>query len=183
MSNTVPLTPNDYFPSTGFSSCGVALATPEPNQRTQEPGVFTPSATASASTKFSEQDELNKLFEEKREFPRVPFRGRAKAVVFPSGDNVGTDTIEDSEVITSDLSRGGVSILHRTQLVPGQQLMLMLNESMQLAEVRWCCRVWDGLFAAGCRFMTETRECDVEQQLAAIDVVISNEELWWDVKE
>ena len=130
-----------------------------------------------------EQESLAGLFDEKREFPRIPFRGRAKAVVFPAGDDVGTATIEDSEVVTSDLSRGGVSILHRTKLATGQQLMLMLNDSMQLAEVRWCCPVWDGLYAAGCSFITDSRDCDVDQKLAAIDVVISNEELWWDVKD
>src|SRR5262245_1058546 len=75
---------------------------------------------------------LERLFDEKREFPRVPFRGRAKAVVFPPADDPKSKGIEDSEVVTSDLSRGGVSILHRSELVPGQQLMLMLNDSMQL---------------------------------------------------
>ncbi len=129
-----------------------------------------------------EEQSLEKLFEEKREFPRIPFRGRAMAVIFPAADDLGTGTIEDSEVVTCDLSRGGVSILHKTKLVPGQQLMLMLNESMQLAEVRWCCRVWDGLYVVGCR-IDETRACDVDQQIAAIDVVISNEEFWADAMD
>jgi len=125
---------------------------------------------------------LSPHYEEKRQFPRIPFRGKAKAVVFPVADNP-SKTIEDSEVVTSDLSRGGVSILHRTQLVRGQQLMLMLNDSMQLVEVCWCCRVWDGFFAAGCRFLNQTRPYDLEQQLAAIDVVISSEESWWEEDE
>jgi hypothetical protein len=121
---------------------------------------------------------LERSFDERREHQRFPFRGRAKAVVFPP--TTGSDTtVHDSEVVTSDLSRGGVSILHRGPLKPGQQLMLMLNERSQIAEVRWCCQVWDGLFAAGCQFLNVSRTIDVEQQLLAIDVVISSEENWW----
>jgi hypothetical protein len=118
-------------------------------------------------------------FEEKREYPRIPFRGRAKAVVFPAPSSPAGTTLHDSEVVTSDLSRGGVSILNRTPLTPGQQLLLMLNDRNQLAEVRWCCPVWDGLFAAGCRFIGEPGATNIDQQLMAIDVVISSEESWW----
>ena len=90
---------------------------------------------------------------------------------------------QDAEVVTSDLSRGGVSILNRTQLFPGQQLLLLLNDKNQLAEVRWCCRVWDGLFAAGCRFLSDPETVDVNQQLMAIDVLISSEQAWWNGDE
>src|SRR5262245_21808132 len=118
-------------------------------------------------------------FEERREFPRFPFRGRAKAIVFPAPESPKGTHFQDSEVITSDLSRGGVSILYQTKLHVGQQLLLMLNDKTQLVEVRWCCRVWEGLFAAGCQFLSEARDMDVDQQLVAIDVVISSEESWW----
>jgi len=91
--------------------------------------------------------------------------------------------LRDSDVVTSDLSRGGISILNRTQLSPGQQLMLMLNDKTQLVEVRWCCHVWEGLYAAGCRFLSEPAPVNVDQQLMAIDVVISSEQSWWDADE
>jgi hypothetical protein len=117
-------------------------------------------------------------YKEEREFPRFPFRGRAKAIVFPSPTSpVGAD-MHDSEVMTSDLSRGGVSILHRAELVPGQQLMLMLNDTNQFVEVRWCCRVWDGLYAAGCQFLTSPEPATIDERLLAIDVVISDDCLW-----
>jgi len=118
---------------------------------------------------------------ERREFQRVPFRGRAKAIIFPAPTSPASTTLHDSEVVTSDLSRGGVSFLCRSKLLLGQQLMLMVHDKPQLAEVRWCSPVWDGLFAAGCRFIVEPQDLDVDQQLAAIDVVISNEANWWDV--
>jgi len=125
------------------------------------------------------EDSQAKPFEERREFMRFPFRGRAKAIVFPAPESPKGTHFQDSEVITSDLSRGGVSILYQTKLQVGQQLLLMLNDKTQLVEVRWCCRVWESLFAAGCQFLSEAREVDVDQQLVAIDVVISSEESWW----
>ena len=122
-------------------------------------------------------------FEEKRESPRFPFRGRTKAVFFPPPTSPLGTTLHDSEVVTSDLSLGGVSVLNRTPLVPGQQLLLMLNDHSQLAEVRWCRPVWEGLFAAGCQFLGEAGPASIDQQLAAIDVVISSEEMWWQADE
>jgi hypothetical protein len=132
---------------------------------------------------LSSQEELLRAFEEKRENPRFPFRGRAKAVVFPAPTSPPGTELQDSEVVTSDLSRGGVSILNRTRLSPGQKLLLMLNDHNQLVEVRWCCPVWDGLFAAGCCFLSESGATTIDQQLLAIDVVISSEESWWEADE
>jgi hypothetical protein len=123
------------------------------------------------------------VFAEKRQFPRFPFRGRAKAIVLPSPASPPGTELHDSEVITSDLSRGGVSILYRQRLNPGQQLLLMLNDKTQLVEVRWCCRVWDELFAAGCQFLHDSTPIDVDQQFNAIDVVISSEDFWRDANE
>ena len=124
-------------------------------------------------------DPLPQEFTEKRESPRLPFRGRAKAIVFPSSQSPPGTGLQDSEVVTSDLSRGGVSIFCRTQLISGQQLMLMLSDKMQLAEVRWCCPLWDGLFVAGCRFLNEPQATKVDHELMAIDIIISSEAAWW----
>src|SRR5262245_50226559 len=79
-----------------------------------------------------DEQETQNHFNEKRRSPRLPFRGRAKAVVFPSPTSPANATIYDSEVMTSDLSAGGVSILCRQQLNAGQQLMLLLSDKMQL---------------------------------------------------
>ena len=90
---------------------------------------------------------------EARQFPRFPFRGRAKAVIFPPAGESAEP--EEFEVITTDLCRAGVSLLHRKQLYPGQQVLLVLQASSRLMEVRWCCRIWQGLYSAGCKFLTE----------------------------
>jgi hypothetical protein len=81
------------------------------------------------------------------------------------------------------LSRGGVSILCRTELEPGQHLMLMLNGKTHLIQVCWCSSIWEGLFAAGCRFQFEHHDLDVDAQLTAIDVVIGSEANWWEDDE
>ncbi len=94
-------------------------------------------------------------FRDVREFPRFPFRGRAKAIVLPLEP---TDEPLEAEVITTDVSRGGLSLLHRKQLYPGQQIVLVLNDAQRLVEVCWCCRVWSGLYSAGCRFVSEPAE-------------------------
>lgn len=117
-------------------------------------------------------------YRDERQFPRFPFRGRAQAIVFAPPTGPANATTHDSEVMTSDLSRGGLSILHRSELIPGQQLMLMLNDTTQFVEVRWCCRVWDGLFAAGCQFLSSPEGASIDERLQAIDVVISDDGLW-----
>lgn len=121
--------------------------------------------------------ELSSPYEDLREHPRVPFRGRAQAIVMPPSTSLDGE-MEESEVMTSDVSRGGVSILYRAQLAPGQQLLLMLNDTNQLVEVCWCCRVWEGLYAAGCRFVGVPGQTAIDQRLMAIDVVISGDYKW-----
>lgn len=95
--------------------------------------------------------------DEARRYPRYAFRGRAPVIVYPPPSRPGLAP-QTSEVLTTDLSRSGVSLLHRKALVPGQRLRLLLREAERLVEVCWCCRVWPGLYAAGCRFVTEAAE-------------------------
>jgi hypothetical protein len=90
-----------------------------------------------------------------REHSRVPFRGRASAVVFPPASSPKAEPVE-SEVLTTDISRGGLSLLHRRELKPGQQVLLNLARGTCTVEVCWCERVWPGLYVAGCRFVDAT---------------------------
>jgi hypothetical protein len=91
---------------------------------------------------------------EARRHPRYAFRGRARAIVYPPPSQPTRQPLE-SEVLTTDLSRSGLSLLHRRALVPGQRLRLLLLQAERLVEVCWCCRVWPGLYAAGCRFVSD----------------------------
>jgi hypothetical protein len=86
-----------------------------------------------------------------RESVRTPFHGRADAIIFPPPSTPHAEPIE-SEVVTTDISRGGLSILHRHELYPGQQVLLQLSQGSCTIEVCWCCQVWPGLYIAGCQF-------------------------------
>jgi hypothetical protein len=102
---------------------------------------------------------------ERRSFPRTSFRSRAQAVVFPV--RAGAEPVE-CEVMTTDISRGGVSLLYRKQLFPGQQILLVLSDSKRLVEVRWCCRAWAGLYVAGCNFVDMAPEGPIPGETSAI---------------
>jgi PilZ domain len=97
-----------------------------------------------------------------RSQPRYSFRGRAQAVVFSPPGGPDADP-KEYEVITTDVSRAGLSLLHRAQLYPGQNILLLLTGgSKRLIEVCWCCRVWPGLYSAGCKFIDGAAEPDDE---------------------
>jgi len=56
-------------------------------------------------------------------------------------------------VVTRDVSRGGMGLIHTEQLFPGQRIDLLLNgEVTKLLEVVWCKRVADKSYSVGCRF-------------------------------
>jgi hypothetical protein len=85
-----------------------------------------------------------------RRFPRFYFRTCAEAIIHPL-----FNAREPSRcfVLTRDLSRGGVSLLHASQLFPGQRLDLVLNgEPPRPVEVVRCRRLKDGSYVVGCRF-------------------------------
>ena len=90
--------------------------------------------------------------ESHRRFPRVPFRGRADAVVFAPPSTPDLDPVE-TEILTTDISRTGLSVLHRSELYLGQRVLLQLSGGACTVEVCWCCEVWEGLYIAGCRFV------------------------------
>jgi hypothetical protein len=90
--------------------------------------------------------------ESPRRSPRVPFRGRADAVVFAPPDTPDLEPVE-TEILTTDISRTGLSLLHRSELHLGQHVLLQLSGGACTVEVCWCCEVWEGLYIAGCRFV------------------------------
>ena len=122
-------------------------------------------ATAVKSETVKPKPEASPPADNHREFHRYAFRGRANAVVFPKDRDKGV--AEEWEVVTTDLSRGGVSIMHRKPLAPGQQLMLVLNNAKRFVEVCWTCQVWQGLYAAGCRFLDEPAPGMMDYLMAA----------------
>ena len=93
-------------------------------------------------------------WDEHRRHPRFYFRSCAEAFIHPLRGQLDP-TSPPCFLVTRDLSRSGVSLIHTEQLFPGQRLDLILNgEAPRPAEVVWC-RRWDKeRFAVGCRFVS-----------------------------
>jgi PilZ domain-containing protein len=113
---------------------------------------------------FSKSGPLPPAFDEDRRFPRFYFRTCAEAMIFPINKKQEAPAAP-LFVVTSDLSRAGVSIIHVAQLFPGQRLTLILNgQPPRPAEVVWC-RKWDqGRYLVGCRFVKGESASELSQR-------------------
>jgi hypothetical protein len=91
-------------------------------------------------------------WDEARRYPRYYYRNRVPATVYPPDNS--EEGIQQCFVLTRDLSRGGMSLLHNGQLFPGQRLDVVLPGDVQRSlEVQWCKRVANRCYSAGCRFV------------------------------
>lgn len=125
-------------------------------------------AAAPAADSFVESDHeffelsgpMPTAWDEHRRFPRFFFRSCAEAIIYPLRSEKSS-SVRTQFILTRDLSRGGMSIIHTEQLFPGQRLEVILNcESPRLLEVVWCRRWSHGRYCIGCRFISsgETAE-------------------------
>jgi hypothetical protein len=92
-----------------------------------------------------------------RRFPRRDLRACINAVVYAPPGETASEAAEEGtrcQILTRDVSRGGMNILHKQQLFPGQQIDVVLNDGQQRRlEVTWCRRLGVGCYSAGCRFV------------------------------
>jgi hypothetical protein len=91
-------------------------------------------------------------FEDARNFPRSSFRGSAKATIYPRHPGPGREPLQCT-VLTRDLSCGGIGIAHSDQLFPKQIVVLNAVGKLLVGEVRWCRRVDESFYVAGCRLV------------------------------
>jgi hypothetical protein len=95
-------------------------------------------------------------WDEARRFPRFYYRARVRATVLPMRPG---DKPVRSVVLTRDLSRGGVNLVHGTELSPGQHLEMVLNDGVKRTLlVQWCRRLGSRCFSVGCRFVKTADE-------------------------
>src|SRR5438309_2057535 len=88
-----------------------------------------------------------------RRFPRYYFRALAVATIHPpvGREEEGAQTCY---VLTRDLSRGGVSILHPTPLFQSQRVDLTLADGRTFTlSIRWIRQLERTCYLIGCRFM------------------------------
>ena len=96
---------------------------------------------------------LPTTWDEARRFPRFYYRTRAAATIHPLAGSVG-QMLQQCTVLTRDLSRGGLNLLHSEQLFPGQQIDVTLTDGpARRVEVKWCRRLAVRCYSAGCRFV------------------------------
>jgi hypothetical protein len=86
-----------------------------------------------------------------RRHPRFYFRSCAEVTIHPiKKEGQAAHTF----VLTQDLSRSGFSMIHASQLFPGQRLEVSLNGKPPVpAVVAWCHRMPDKHYNVGCEFV------------------------------
>jgi hypothetical protein len=95
--------------------------------------------------------EAAKKWDELRRFPRYPVQATIDATIYPLDSSWPPVRCE---MMTRDLSRGGINLLHSEQLYPGQKIDIVVDSSSRRVEVVWCRRITNRCFSAGCRFVT-----------------------------
>jgi len=95
-----------------------------------------------------------------RLFQRHIFRACISAIVHaPPGQTatIVTGAGTPCQMLTRDISRSGLNLLHKQQLYPGQKIDVVLTDGQpRRLEVIWCRRLGVGCYSAGCRFMKTT---------------------------
>ena len=106
---------------------------------------------------FDERDEaaVNNPFINARKHARANFRGTALATIYPHESRRNKEPVQ-CMVLTRDLSCSGIGIAHSEQLYPKQIIVLEAVGKLLVGEVRWCRRVDDNFYVAGCRLVKTT---------------------------
>lgn len=102
---------------------------------------------------FTKTGPLPLRWSDVRRFPRFYLRGQATACIQrprAKPESRGTTV----EVLTSDVSRGGLGLICSEQLFPEQRLQVeMASRSPYDLKVVWCRRLGPSRYAVGCVFM------------------------------
>jgi len=101
---------------------------------------------------FAKAGPLPTAWDDSRRFPRFYYRAQVQATIHPFRG--APQPPVQCSVLTRDLSRGGLNIMHSDQLFPGQRIELVLLDGVRrLVEVCWCRRLGKGSYSVGCRFL------------------------------
>jgi len=88
-----------------------------------------------------------------RRFPRYYFRALAVATIYPPAGRED-EPVQTCYVLTRDLSRGGVSLLHPTPLFQSQRVDLTLSDGRTFKlSIRWIRQLERTSYLMGCRFV------------------------------
>lgn len=116
---------------------------------------------------FNKAGPIQTSWDEARRYPRFYYRACIQAVIYPPRGGEESDRVACS-ILTRDISRGGINILHREQLFPGQRLDVTLHDGVERRlEVLWCRRLAERCYTAGCRFLKSTPQSPAEESTDA----------------
>lgn len=102
---------------------------------------------------FNKSGPLPISFDDVRRFPRFYFRSVAEATIHPIGKK--QEPLQ-CFLLTRDLSRSGLSLLHNAQLFPQQRLEITLDgQAPRPIVVVWCKRQSPGSYLVGCKFVAD----------------------------
>jgi hypothetical protein len=111
----------------------------------------TPGAVESDADFFAKAGPMPTAWDEARRHPRFYYRARAKATVHPFRG--APQPPVECTVLTRDLSRGGINLVHTEQVYPGQRIELVLLDGVtRTVEVCWCRRLAHRCYSVGCKF-------------------------------
>jgi hypothetical protein len=111
---------------------------------------------------FAKSGPLPASFNDVRQFPRFYHRASIEARVHAV--RPGSTAVE-CRVLTRDLSRGGMNLLHSEQLFPGQWIDVALCDgSQRRVEVQWCRRLDERCYAAGCKFIKVEEDAETSTE-------------------
>ena len=101
---------------------------------------------------FAKAGPLPTAWDEARRHPRFYYRAQVQATIHPFRG--AQNPAVQCSVLTRDLSRGGLNVLHTEQLFPGQRIELLLLDGVRrMVEVCWCRRLGNRSYSVGCRFL------------------------------
>src|SRR5438874_1190039 len=91
-------------------------------------------------------------YADSRHFHRYSLRMRARATIYPP-EGCEDQPVQICDVLTRDLSRGGICFLHGKPLFQSQRVDLQLPDGRKfLLAIRRVTATSDGRFIIGCRF-------------------------------
>lgn len=119
------------------------------------PPTGSPQAVESDADFFTKSGPMPTAWDEARRFPRFYYRARVQATIYPFRG--APQPPVECDVLTRDLSRGGLNLVYTEQLFPGQRIDLKLLDGVErTVEVCWCRRLAQRCYSVGCRFAGPT---------------------------
>lgn len=115
------------------------------------PAAGQSAAVESDADFFAKAGPMPTAWDEARRYPRFYYRARVRATVHPFRG--AQQPPLECTLLTRDLSRGGMNLVHTEQLYPGQRIdLVLLDGVLRTVEVCWCRRLANRCYSVGCRF-------------------------------